>query len=1269
MKKFKKLVCILTMATLGLFCFATPAQTNPQVFANVSSDGSLNLGKYKERSAQSTINTYSTLGQHPLYVNGDEGGTKALYTTRFTNMSGADPIYTINSGGSISFANNSISFSAGSSTSTSNRSQYLSHAFQLSNNLLQASKNGYLSVKVGANVSLVTGNDTFRMVLIAGTLDGYTSISAGTTKVTSETSSTSAVYQELTISNSTYSQYMVIGGTTRGSSGSWTRDTGMTFATPTLTISSTDTTKPTITKTISSEDWATSKTLTFTVSDSQSGLWDITSNVTLPTPTTSNGAKTYKIPVTKNGDYTITVTDAVGNKSTLTHTESKIDTTAPNKVDVTMPSFSTYAQIAVIPTFAESGLNTETIYYTTDGTTPTKNSQTMLNGQENNVTLADGDHTLKFATIDQVGNVSEITEKTITINTHRYQISINNTHCDYTITKPTTFDTDNGDCAFYGETIRIDFTANENCIKSVLKVNGQEQTFENDFVEVVVNSDVTIEVCYDYQIQVTNFTPSYEYDPTIENLQVIYSINTTDNVNIQLTDLQGQPLSIKNVGTYDIMWKCNDYGYAGQGTFQIQITAIQVFITVQPSQSKIYGEADPQNYTYEVEGLPQSETLELTLTREQGEDVGYYQILLSEHNLSNNYIVTFESEDFYIGPRKVVVLANSFEKQYTDADPTLTYKFFQSELMPGDSLQGELTREQGEDIGEYVISIGTLSNPNYNILFMNGKLTINQKDIDVVINNIQTTYGEDKELTYETNLVVDKTEFSGALTREQGNNVGFYQITIGSLQSKNYNIVNVTNGVYEIAPKTAYVTAKAYSKVYGEKDVLEYEVAGLVYDDELVGFLTREQGEDVGAYTINQGSLTNANYVIDFTSAKLTITPAELVVVIANKTHTFGELEQDLEYTISGFKFDDQIELELVREQGNNAGEYEISAKEINNSNYYLNCTNGTYTITQASIVPTVEQTSFVYSGQNQYISQNSFPFELTYIYKQNGLECDGVLNFGEYQVQAIFAGNQNYLASQSEVVTVSVEKQKVHLTLSENQFVYDGQIKFPEFSYNTECGLSADSIVFKFQDDVMPTEVGEYPFTIVSENANYDCTISGVLVIANQLTINGTDCSITSSDATFDANAQNIVLVETKGEGKKFNEKVILSTVTFDNVSKDDKNIYTVKIKAKKDVETVYIYQVSADNSFREIAVKQIDGYYEFKVDNISDTFVLTRDVKPIPVWVWEMAGLVTIGGASFALNMFRKRKKSLATNMEVIDENTVEVSLETATESEKQI
>ena len=1252
MKKFKKLICVLTMATLGLFCFATPIQTVPQVYANMNSDGSLNLGKTREKTTQSSINKYSTLGIHGLYVNGDENGTKALYTTMFTNMNSWDPIYTVNTEGSVSFANNSISMSAGSSTSTSNRSQYISTAFEISDNLLQASKNGYLTLTVGANISLVASADTFNMHLTGGTLDGYTGINKGVQSSIATMQGTSSTYKEVSLTNPQYSQFMLMGATTRGS-GSW-RDTGLTFASPTLNITSTDKTKPTITKTISTTDWATSKILTFTVADSQSGVWSVTAskNITLPNPTVSNGAKTYSIPVTENGDYTITVADAVGNTATLTHTESKIDKTAPGEVSVQMPSFSTYADITVIPTFTESGTNTETIYYTTDGTTPTANSSTMTNGAEHIITLPDGDHTFKFVTIDQVGNVGPVVEKTVTINTTRYQITVTNTHCDYTITKPTTFETDLGDCAFYNEIIRIDFSANENCVKSVLKVNGEEQTFENDYVEVLVQSDITIEVCYAYQIQVIDFVDTYEYDPTIENLEVQYTINTTNAVTLKLTDLQGNPLNIKDAGTYDIMWECNDYGYTGKGTFQITVTAIEVYITATPGQTKVYGQVDPVNYEYKVSGLPQTETLVATLVREQGETVGSYKINLAEHNLSNNYIVNYEDCDFTITQRKLVVLINSFTKEYSDQDPEFTYQLYQTELVDGDTLTGELTREQGEEIGEYVISKGTLSNPNYNILFMNGKLTINKKDIQIQIDNIQTLYGQLKALTFTSNIQIDEAEFSGSLTREQGETVGEYVISIGTLACKNYNIEQVTNGVYTISPRQIFVTAQEYTKVYGEEDVLSYQVQGLLAGDSLTGELVREQGETVGEYTIGIGSLANSNYTIEFTSAKLCIIPAELVVEIANKSQVYGELEQDLEYTISGLKFDDQIELELTREQGIAAGSYAITVTPISNINYVLNCNEATYTITKTTIVPTVDQTQFTYSGTTQYVSNTQFPYELTYVYKQNGIECDGMLNAGEYQVQAIFSGNQNYEPAQSEVVTITVQKQKVHLTLSENKFVYDGQIKFPEFSYNTNCGLKTDHIVFNFANEVLPTEAGEYSFTIVSENQNYDCTTNGVLVISKQLTIvDQFENSITSAEATFDEFAQNLVLVESQGQGKKFNNKVILSTVTFDNAQKTDDNIYTVKVKAKKDVETVYIYQVSADNSVREIAVKQIDGYYEFKVDNINDSFIIARDTKPLPVWVWEMAGLVVLGSAYIAFSIFKKRKRLVhATEQESI-------------------
>lgn len=1262
MKKFKKLICVLTMATLGLFCFATPVQSNPQVYANMNSDGTLDLGKTREKTTQSAINKYSTLGIHGLYVNGDENATKALYTTRFTNMSGADPIYTVNTEGSVSFSNNAVSMSAGSSTSTSNRSQYISHAFEISDNLFQASKNGYLKLTVGANVSQVNDKDTFYMQLAGGTLDGYTNINKGVYNMTGGVNGTSATYQEVSLTNPQYSQFMVIGATNRGS-GSW-RNTGVTFSAPTLNITSTDTTKPTITKSISTTDWAKSKTLTFTVSDSQSGLWSVTAskNITLPNPTVSNGAKTYSIPVTANGSYTITVTDAVGNTSTLTHTESKIDTTAPNSVNVEMPSFSTYSEISVIPTFTESGANTETIYYTTDGTTPNANSQTMQNGVENKVTLPDGENTLKFITIDQVGNASQVVEKSVTINTTRYKINVTNTHCDYTITKPTTFETDQGDCAFYGETIRIDFTANENCIKSVLKVNGEEQTFENDYVEVLIQKDITIEVCYAYQIQVVDFVETYEYDPTIENLEVLYTINTTDAVNVKLTDLQGNALSIKNVGTYDIMWECNDYGYIGNGTFQIQVTAIEVYITAIAGQTKIYGQQDPQNYEYKVTGLPQAETLVATLVREEGENVGTYKINLGEHNLSNNYIVHFEECDFSITPRKLVVLANSFTKEYSDQDPEFTYQFYQTQLVDGDTLEGELVREQGEEIGEYVISKGTLNNPNYNILFMNGKLTINKKDINVTISNVETTYGQVKPLQYTTDLEINEGEFSGELVKEQGETVGEYQISIGTLACKNYNIASVTNGVYKINPRQLLVTAKEYTKTYGDKDVLEYQMQGLLAGDSLSGELVREQGENVGEYPIGVGTLANSNYTIEFTGAYLKIIPAELVVTISNKTQVYGELEQDLEYTISGLKFDDQIEIELTREQGTDAGDYAISVNPINNNNYVLSCNNATYTITKTTIVPSLEQQQFTYSGTTQYVTNTNFPFELKYVYKQNGIECEGMLNAGEYQVQAIFEGNQNYEPAQSETVTITVDKQKVYLTLSENKFVYDGQIKFPEFSYNTNCGLKTDNIVFNFKDDVLPTEAGEYTFTIVSENQNYDCTTNGVLVISKQLTIvDEAENVITSAEATFDDFAQNIVLVETQGQGKKFNDKVILSTVTFDNVDKTDDNIYTVKVKAKKDVESVYIYQVSADNTVREIAVKQVDGFYEFKVDNINDSFVIARDTKPLPVWVWEMAGLVVLGSAYIAFSVFKKRKRALQLQEQPAQEGELQPAMQT--------
>jgi hypothetical protein len=80
-----------------------------------------------------------------------------------------------------------------------------------------------------------------------------------------------------------------------------------------------------------------------------------------------------------------------------------------------------------------------------------------------------------------------------------------------------------------------------------------------------------------------------------------------------------------------------------------------------------------------------------------------------------------------------------------------------------------------------------------------------------------------------------------------------------------------------VTPKALTVTANAASKTYGDADpVFTYSSTGLLEGDSLSGGLARSSGENVGTYSINQGTLANANYSISFTEADLTITPKSL---------------------------------------------------------------------------------------------------------------------------------------------------------------------------------------------------------------------------------------------------------------------------------------------------------------------------------------------------------------------------------------------------------
>lgn len=101
--------------------------------------------------------------------------------------------------------------------------------------------------------------------------------------------------------------------------------------------------------------------------------------------------------------------------------------------------------------------------------------------------------------------------------------------------------------------------------------------------------------------------------------------------------------------------------------------------------------------------------------------------------------------------------------------------------------------------------------------------------------------------------------------------VGSYQVTATITDA---NFTGEATGTLEIAPRPITVTAQAAAKLLGDDDPpLTFEVTegSLAAGDELSGELSREAGEDVGTYAIQQGTLANPNYQITFVGADFTI--------------------------------------------------------------------------------------------------------------------------------------------------------------------------------------------------------------------------------------------------------------------------------------------------------------------------------------------------------------------------------------------------------------
>jgi len=263
-----------------------------------------------------------------------------------------------------------------------------------------------------------------------------------------------------------------------------------------------------------------------------------------------------------------------------------------------------------------------------------------------------------------------------------------------------------------------------------------------------------------------------------------------------------------DAGTYTVVVSIYDGGtLVGRITKTMVIDQRPISVSADAKQ-KTYGDDDP-DLTYQVVGsLVPGDSWTGALSRAEGENVGTYAITQGGLTAGPNYLISFTGGNLTINKRPITVTADNKSKVYGTADPELTYSITDGSLAFSDAFTGELTRQEGGEVGTYAIEQGTLAlSDDYEMTFIEGTLTIYTSTVTVTATAGQTkVYGTDDPVFAYTYTPSDPpVTFTGALSRVPGNDVGTYAITIGSLTAPAGYTIQFVSANFTITPASATI--------------------------------------------------------------------------------------------------------------------------------------------------------------------------------------------------------------------------------------------------------------------------------------------------------------------------------------------------------------------------------------------------------------------------------------------------------------------------------
>jgi len=458
---------------------------------------------------------------------------------------------------------------------------------------------------------------------------------------------------------------------------------------------------------------------------------------------------------------------------------------------------------------------------------------------------------------------------------------------DHTITVDNVLD---GDVVEYsydgGETWTTNLNQYKDVTETTIKVRVTNANYDPSPVELEGTVKITPKPV---TVTANSYNKAYgATDPTFT--AKVEGTLGTDAVNYILNRETGE-----NVGTYKIL----AIGDATQGNYSVTYYPGTLTITAatrpedkQLSVTSYEGVYDANEHTITVDNVLDGDVVEYsydggetwTTNLDQYKDVTETTIKVRVTNANYDLNPVELEGTVKITPKPVTVTANSDSKTYGAVDPEFTATVVGT--LGTDKVTYSLSREAGEDVGEYLITAsGDVAQGNYSVRYNPGTLTIVASDREkaVEVASYNGVYDAKKHTIEVKNLErgdLVKYSYDNGTTWEDELKE-YTDVTAGTtilvqVMNDNYAEVPKLTGTVTITPKPVTVTANSDSKTYGAADPeFTVTVVGTLGTDKVTYNLSRETGEDVGTYKILAiGDAAQGNYSVTYYPGTLTITAA-----------------------------------------------------------------------------------------------------------------------------------------------------------------------------------------------------------------------------------------------------------------------------------------------------------------------------------------------------------------------------------------------------------